>query len=109
MAFLRSGYWPAALREKQADRIQRLCGRLECSDACDKSMWHARPHIKPSINTVGHGARCIVVSHRAALRRRRRECGWEATRKNVPEAATLVDRSRRRSLDRNAPVRLLAS
>src|SRR5260370_42330393 len=45
-----------AVSEKHADRIQRLCGRLECSDACDKSMWHARPHIKPSIDTVGHGA-----------------------------------------------------
>ena len=45
-----------AVSEKLADRIQRLCGRLDRSDDCDKSMWHARPHIKPSIDTVGHGA-----------------------------------------------------
>jgi hypothetical protein len=45
-----------AASEKQADGIQRLCGRLECSDACDKSMWHACPHIKPSIDTMRHGA-----------------------------------------------------
>ncbi len=44
-----------AVSEKQADRIQRLCGRLDRSDDCDKSMWHARPHIKPGIDTGGNG------------------------------------------------------
>src|SRR5258705_3234444 len=43
-----------AVSEKQADRIQRLCGRLDRSDDGDKSMWHARPHIKPGIDAGGN-------------------------------------------------------
>src|SRR5476649_491060 len=39
--------------EKQADRIQRLCGRFDRSDDCDKSVWHPHPHVKPGIDTVG--------------------------------------------------------
>jgi hypothetical protein len=43
------------LSEKCADRTQRLCGRLNGSDACDKSMWHACPHVKPRIDTGSNG------------------------------------------------------
>jgi hypothetical protein len=43
------------LSKKNAHRIQRLCGRLDWSDECGKSMWHARPHIKPGIDTGGNG------------------------------------------------------
>lgn len=44
-----------AVSEKHADRIQRLCGRLDRSDDCGKSVWHAHPHIKPSIDAGGNG------------------------------------------------------
>jgi hypothetical protein len=43
-----------AVSEEQADRVQRQCGRLDRSNDCDKSMWHARPHVKPDIDTVGN-------------------------------------------------------
>src|ERR1700752_4515778 len=51
-----------AVSEKQADRIQRLCGRLDRSDDGGESVWHARPHIKPGIDTGGR--RPLDVSSR---------------------------------------------
>src|SRR5258706_11149176 len=44
------------LSDKQAHRVQCLCGRLDRCDDCDKSMWHAHPHIKPGIDTSGNSA-----------------------------------------------------
>jgi len=44
------------LREKQADRIQRLYGRLDRSDERGKPMRHTDPHIEPRIDTSGLGA-----------------------------------------------------
>src|SRR5476649_2023187 len=45
-----------AVSEKQADRIQRLRGGSDRSDDCDKSMGHARPHIKSGIDAAGNSA-----------------------------------------------------
>jgi len=43
------------LTDKQAARVQRLGGGLDRSDDGDKSVWHARPHVKPGIDTGGDG------------------------------------------------------
>src|SRR5258705_9439300 len=42
-----------AVNEKHTGPVQLLCGRLERSDACDKSRWQSRPDIKPDIDAVG--------------------------------------------------------
>src|SRR5882762_5034714 len=40
--------------KESTDGIQRLCCRLQSSDASGKPMWHAHPHISPGIDACGN-------------------------------------------------------
>src|SRR5258706_14062836 len=42
------------LGEESTDGIQRLCCRLQSSDASGKPMWHPHPHISPGIDACGN-------------------------------------------------------
>src|SRR5258708_29939705 len=44
------------LGEKSTDGIQRLCRRLQSSDASGKPMWHPHPHISSGIDGCGNCA-----------------------------------------------------
>jgi hypothetical protein len=42
------------LGEESTDGIQRLCGRLQSSDASGKPMWHPHPHISSGIDACSN-------------------------------------------------------
>src|SRR5690242_16890526 len=50
------------LGEESTDGIERLCRRLQSSDARGKAMWHPHPHIGSGIDARGN--RTLDISER---------------------------------------------
>ena len=67
--------------EKHADGIQRLCGRIDRSDAADKSTSH--PNIKPRVDISGNGT--LDVSSRII----EQVLAWFASRRNLASGEML--------------------